>query len=449
MASAQAPLGSTQIAVALPSISLGLGADLVLITSLLVTGYLVVNVIGQGPGGKLSDLLGHPRTLNLGMGLYALGALIGLVAPGVPLLVVSRCTMAAAGALVVPATLALLRLHMPPERRGRIFGLFGATMGFSAAVGPALGGELVSLFGWRSIFLASLPFLAVAALLIRLYPLPLSPARTPRSGGSIIRSFDMSGVALLALALTLLVVATKQDGAFRLALLASAALAGVVFVLWELRASEPVLEPRLFQNASFAAGTSITALQNFAMYGLLFQLPQFFEHFSKATPREVGYMLFAMMVGMVFASPAGGRLTDHLGARKAALLGVVPLMAGALLLCRLGSFDSPRDALLALLLFGIGMGLCSAPSQSSSMSSVPPEHAGMAAGASSTMRYLGGISSILVLGMVLGSDTVVNVERHELMAWIFAAAVAASAAVSLRLPVRYRATAEAAGKRPS
>ena len=122
IASAQAPLGSTLIAVALPSVGAGLQIDVMLATSLLVSSYLIVNILLQAPGGKLSDVVGHSRILWIGMTLFGLGAVTGLVAPGLGLLTAARCIMAVGGALVVPATLALLRIHVPVERRGRIFG---------------------------------------------------------------------------------------------------------------------------------------------------------------------------------------------------------------------------------------------------------------------------------------------------------------------------------------
>ena len=439
IAAAQAPLGSTLIAVALPSISLGFDADLVLVTGLLVTAYLTVNVVGQGPAGKLGDQLGHARIFRIGMALYALGALIGVVAPAIWLLVVSRCTMAAAGAMVVPSTLALLRVHMPAERQGRVFGLFGATMAFSAAVGPVLGGVLVGLFGWRSIFLASLPFLAVATVMLRLHPLPGSAASSRGPTKARLAGFDLPGVAFLTVALSLFIVASKADGAARLILIVMAGIGAVGFVLWELRAQAPVLDPRLFRNSAFVAGTGIIALQNFAMYGLLFQLPQFFEKYRDAAPIAVGVMLFTMMIGMVGASPIGGRMSDRFGPRLTALAGATPLLLGLLLLSRLVAFSTPFDAAPGLLLCGIGLGLCTAPAQASSMSSVPRERAGMAAGTSSTMRYLGGIASILVLGLVLGNNDLVSAARHEAMVWIFVCAAGASAVLAAWLPTRVRA----------
>ncbi len=434
IASAQAPLGSTLIAVALPSIGIGIGADLVLITGLLVTGYLVVNVVCQGPAGKVSDLVGHSRILWTGIALYVTGAAFGLLAQGVSLLFVSRCMMAAAGALVVPATLALLRLHVPQERRGRIFGLFGATMGIAAAGGPALGGEIVTLFGWRAVFLANLPFLALSAFLLHIYPLPAGNVPTQRSLRGLTKSLDFAGIGLLALSLVFLIVASKLHGAVFAAVLLAAAVAGGTFVAWEAKTVAPVFDPHLFALPAFAAGTLMIALQNFAMYGLLFQLPQFFSLFRGAQPREIGYMLFLMMVGMVIAAQVGGLLTDRIGARRTALFGSLLLLSGVVQLWRLGSYETPTDALAALLMFGLGQGLCNSPAQAASMGAVEPGKAGMAAGVSSTMRYLGGIMSILVLGAVLGSDNDVSVARHEVMIHLCTSAIVLSALLSRRLP---------------
>jgi MFS family permease len=141
---------------------------------------------------------------------------------------------------------------------------------------------------------------------------------------------------------------------------------------------------------------------------------------------------------MVGASPIGGRLTDRIGPRRSALIGSSVLLSGSLMLCRLADFDTPAGALLPLLVFGIGMGLCSAPAQTSCMAAVKPAQAGMAAGASSTARYLGGIATILVLGAVLGSSASATVGQHEVMQWLFAGAVLISVGAGFYLPGQFR-----------
>lgn len=437
LASSQNPFASTLIAVALPSIGHDMVVDLVLATSLLVTSYFVVNIVLQGPGGRFSDVFGHARTLWVGLGLYVFGGLAGFMAPHIALLVASRCLMAAGGALVIPATMALLRLHVPVQRRGQVFGLFSANMGLSAALGPPLGGELVSHFGWRAIYLANLPFILVVALLLWYRPLPAAPAFPPEGEGAAgpgLRDLDFTGLALLAASLTLLVVGGKEGDLLRVALLVLAGAAGIAFVRRQWRAAEPVLDVRLFRTPAFAAGAGIIGLQNFAMYALLFEFPQFFERFRGTPPREVGYTLFTMMVGMVLMAPVGGRLMDRFGARRIGLLGSGLLLAGCLLLTRIAGFAAPADAVPALLCFGMGLGLCSAPAQSSAMSAIAPQQAGMAAAVTSTLRYLGGIVGVVVLAMVLGSNAAVTEGRHALMMVLFAIAVALSGVLCLRLP---------------
>jgi len=212
MASAQAPLGSTLIAVALPSISPAISADLVLITGLLVTGYLVVNVVCLGPAGKISDVVGHSRILWTGIGLYLVGAAFGVMAQGVSFLFLSRCLMAVAGALVVPAT---------PRPVATACGR-GATRPYLWTVWR-YDGNCCSLracpgrrdrepFGWRAVFIANVPFLAVSALLLHRYPLPAGSTAAQRPLRKLTRSLDFMGIGLLALSLTLLIVSSKLDG---------------------------------------------------------------------------------------------------------------------------------------------------------------------------------------------------------------------------------------------
>jgi MFS family permease len=437
LAAAQAPLGSTMIAVALPSLSHALQRDLALVTSLLVTSYLIVNIVGQSPGGKLGDVIGHARTVHLGMALQAVGALVGLLASQLTLLVVSRCTMALGGALVMPATMALLRVHIAIERRGQIFGLVGATMSLSAAIGPPLGGELVSRFGWRAIFFVSLPCLAVAAALTRLSPLPPPVAVARTSLREFLRGFDWLGTLLLAVSLAALVVGSKLDGTGRGLSVAACLGTAVIFILWELRCKSPILDPRLFKEGAFTAGSSIVALTNFSMYGLLFLLPQFFEQLRGATPKEVGRVLFIMMAVTFVTSPLGGRLNDRIGARMTALAGLVPILLSVLLLRNLSGLRVPLDATFPLVVLGFGIGLSSAPAQASAMSSVSSERSGMAAGATSTMRYLGGVISVLMLSAILGgAGGASHVDAYETAIRAFAVAAALAAATCLALPGR-------------
>jgi EmrB/QacA subfamily drug resistance transporter len=423
------PLNSTMIAVALPSIGRDFDAGLGTLSQWLVTSYLLVGIVLQSPGGKLGDVWGHRRVLAAGQALFALGALTGFFARHVALLSLARMLMATAGAVITPAAMALLRNGLPVDRRARAFGLFGAMMSLAAAMGPMLGGELVSRLGWSFIFLVNLPLLFVSVVLTRGEP-PAEPIPTQRP------AFDLVGSVLLGAGLALIVLGTKSPGPWNLALPAVGL--GVLGVLyrWERRQSHPVIDFQLFRSRPFSAGSAIIALQNLAMYGLLFQLPYLFtQRFGEDTGRT-GRTLLAMMAMMTLGTPLGGRLSERLGARTTAVSGALLGVVGMALL-GLRTVDSPNEALVPLMLLGFGLSLGNAPSQAAAMSGVDRARSGMAAGVMSTTRYLGGVVGIAILGAVLSQGVAAATERqhHTAMAF-FGVSLALSAAAGLALPRR-------------
>lgn len=266
LAAAQMPFGSTMIAVALPSMAAGFAVDIVSMASLLVTGYIVVSLVTQGPGGRLGDLFGQQRTLWLGMALYTVAALLAFFSPNLTVLVVARLMAGIAGALTLPASMALLRNGVRPERRGRIFGLYGATLALSTALGPFVGGELLTWFSWRAVFLANLPFLVLIALVWWLRPLELPPTpATTSKRGSLATRLDLAGVAWLTLALVLLMTLFKVDENLRVAQFVAFLMAAAAFVLTERKARHAVFDAALFRKPAFANGCLGMAAQKFVL----------------------------------------------------------------------------------------------------------------------------------------------------------------------------------------
>jgi MFS family permease len=432
LSAALVPLGSTMVAVALAAIGHDLQADAAALTQWLVNSYLLVGIVLLGPAGKLVDRWGVDRALLLGQALFAVGAGLGFLGGSLALLVAARVTMAAGGALLVPATMAALRHATEPERRARVFGAFGAGMGLAAALGPLVGGVLVDSFGWRSIFLANLPVLAVAAPLVR----GVAVTRPGPGGGP----FDWVGSALLATGLTLAIAGSRIGGAGAMALCALGGAVLLAFVRWERRTDDPVLDPALFGHPSFAAGAGVVALHNWVMYALVFQLPLWFGSLTGSGSAEIGRALIAMMLSMVVCAPVGGRASERLGARAVAVPGTLAALAGLLLLTRLGPLDAPPDAVPALILIGAGLGLASAPTQSSALGAIPRRQSGMAAGALSTMRYLGGVIGIGLLGATLrdlaGASSAALLAAHQQAVWLYCAVMLASTLLAALLPGR-------------
>ena len=451
LAASLSPLGSTMIAVALPSIGAELGIGSGALTQWLVSSYLIVGIAAMSPGGKLGDRIGHRRALVIGMSIYGAGSIVGFVVANLPSLAFARVAMALGGAMAVPATMALLRNLVPPERRARTFGYFGSVMGTAAGIGPLVGGELTALFGWRSVFIANIPVILLAYFLIRRStrseePSPSaaeakasSQSETASESASRASSdrqaprFDVLGSVLLAIGLTLLVVAAQNTGSTAMGSGLGAAVLLTVFVWWERRVAEPVLDLRLFMEPTFAASSAVIGFQNLAMYALLFQLPIFFEQVRGTEAGTTGRTIIGMMIAMVIFSPLGGRVSESVGIRTTAFVGTATSLAGLYLLSDFGALQSPSDALIGLALMGAGLGLSSAPSQAAAMSAVRHDNAGMAGGAVSTARYIGGVIGISALGYVLGGEQA-GVDAHSAAAAVYSVALVLAAISSLALP---------------
>ncbi|MDI1430113.1 MFS transporter [Polyangium sorediatum] len=441
LSAALGPLNSTMVAVALPEMSRTLPADSGALRQALVTSYLLTNIVLQSPGGKLGDRLGHRRALAIGQLLLAAGAALAYLWPVLPALSVARIVMAAGGAILAPSATALLRTELPPELRGRAFGAFGAVMGIAAGTGPTIGAQLVGHFGWTSIFLVNVPVLLLAAALAHLgAPTASQAPAAPRA------RFDLLGSILLGAALAALVLGLERTHLRWAAVVG--ALGFVPFVLWERRVADPVVDFSLFKQRAFVGGSLIIALQNFAMYSTIFELPQVAGRLFHVGPRDVGAVLLSMMGTMVVTSPFAGRGTDRFGARAVALVGCSLALAGTALLA-LRPLHALSDAIPALVMLGAGLGLSSAPSQSAAMSDIPREKSGMAAGLTSTMRYIGGVAGLTVLGLVLTDRPAPDVIMHEhtTAMSIYGAALLLTLGCTFLLPGRAATPAPAASAR--
>jgi len=430
------PLNSTMIAVAVPSIAREYEHSSATVTQALVATYLIAAIALQSPGGKLGDRIGHWRVFALGQTVIAAGALIGFLAPTLTVLAASRILMATGGALVVPATVALMRIELPEERRGRAFGSFGASMAFAAALGPILGGILVDAFGWQAVFLANLPVLAVSALLAVSVEHRTRPSSKPAA-------FDWPGSVLLTGALVLLVLGAQHNDAGALAPLVVAALLMLAFAWWEGRADDPVVAFDLFTSVPFTAGTLLIGLQNLVMYALIFELPLVLEDRFDLKARETGQLLIFLMVAMVLMSLVAGRLTDLIGPRPLAVGGSAVCLVGIVVLLR-SDLPHAGSVRLPLALLGVGLGLSGPAAQTASLSAVDAARSGMAAGVSSTMRYLGGVAGIALLGQMLdlhGSRARVLSEHHSVVA-VFTGVLVVALACALVLPGRARVRPE-------
>lgn len=267
-------------------------------------------------------------------------------------------------------------------------------MSLAAGAGPIVGGELVRVFGWSSVFLANLPVLAVSALLAIGAP---RPAR-PRPVGDV--RFDRVGTMLLTAGLIALVTGVEDSFGGGPLVVGLAVVLLLSFVLWERRAPDPVIAFSLFRSRTYTAGTLLIALQNLVMVALLFEIPMLLDALFSLDAEGTGQLLAFMMLTMVTSSLAAGWLTDRLGSRPVAVTGTLACIV-AIALMRVNALSIPGDLRVPLALLGLGLGLATPAAQSAALAGVAGRMSGMAAGVGSTVRYLGGIVGVALLVRVV------------------------------------------------
>lgn len=425
LASALAPLGSTSIAVAMPQIAQFMGVDVGTTTQLLVGGYLLISVIGQAPAGKLGDIIGYQKALYIGLAIFMLGSLLGYLVRSIETVLIARMMMAAASAMIVPNASAMLRTQLPESMLPFAYGIFGATMGGAAAVGPLLGGTLTQFFDWPAIFLVNVPWALVALGLIVL----TSKKQADQPKGRL----DLRSTVLLAFAIGGLQAGFLGETVALRFLIPGLCL--LTLFLWlQLRVEDPVFNPRFFKRPAYLAAGLTTSLSNFTMYAILFQLPIFFVDLRGVAEIQIASALTAMTLCMMIGGPLSGVAARYIGIRYTAMLAAMTNLLGLYLYSDLESALLPLDLLLPMALMGFAIGMASPVVQSAGMLAIEKEYAGMAAGGLSTMRYFGGTIGISMLSLQLRSTGGTTLEQHLSVIPFYAGALLIVLAAAFLLP---------------
>ena len=424
------PLNSTMVAVALPALSAEFDAPASRVTLTVVTGYLVATLVSQVPSGSIADRVGYSRALGIGRLLFLAGALAGTLAPSLLVVVIGRLLMALGGSLIIPTTMALVRVAVPDARRARAFGTLGAVLGGAAAIGPAIGAWMLTHFGWRSLFVINVPMVLASfavqwighrtatATIVR-------PAATPAS-------FDWIGSLLIGATLVLLTFATRAALPAAVWLATTGMAAFALLITHERRVAAPVLRLSLFGERAFVAGSGVIAAQNLSMYSLVVLVPFQFGSPAGADP-QLGLAIIAMTATMAVTSPLGGLLADRFGARAVVMVGGAAGGLGVVGLMQLPPSSGAVAIGSRLLLVGLGLGLSIGPAQAVALKSIEARHSGIASATLSMLRYLGAVIGTVVIGYAVASGADADM-RHRTALIIFAAAFALSSALAAMFP---------------
>ncbi|MFF2615774.1 MFS transporter [Kitasatospora sp. NPDC058046] len=374
------------------------------------TGYLVTVAALLVFAGRLGDRYGHRRVFALGVTGFATASLGIAVAPGIGWVVALRVLQGAAGALLQPATLGMLRAAWPADRLAGPIAIRTAAIGLAAAAGPLVGGALTAHLGWRSVFLLGL--LPAAAALLAALAVPAgagspdtrSPAaeRGNRHGsehdGRHGSRLDLPGAALLALALALLVqsLVTLPDTGRPLVPLLGLTAAGVlalVLVRHERRTADPLLPPALLRSTAVAPPLVVLLAASAALQGTLFPATYYLQDVLGLDPLRSALRAVPLAVTMILAAPGSAWLAKRHGERAVVLPGMALITTGALLTALLGTGTGTGTGTLAIggcfALLGTGFGAVMATATTMVVRGAAAARAGVAGGLQQTVLNIG------------------------------------------------------------
>jgi EmrB/QacA subfamily drug resistance transporter len=352
--------------------------------------------------GSISDRLGRKGALLTGLGIFAAGSLLGSRASSSGQLIAVRGLIGLGAAVIFPATLSILtNVFTDRSERAKAIGLWGAMTGVGVAAGPICGGWLLERFWWGSVFAALVPVAAVvAAMTARWVPSSRDP-NTPR--------LDLVGLAMSTATIGTLVftiIEAPDVGWLTARTLASFAIvAGLlaVFVRFERRVAEPMLDVDLFRNLRFTAASGSVTISFFALFGFVFMVTQYFQFLKGYSPFSTGLRLLPVALSVGAASIIGTKLAVRLGNKAVVSTGLAS-MGIAFLWISTASIATPYLELAGqMLVLGVGMGLTSAPATEAIMGVVPKEKAGIGSAINDTTRELGGTLGVAVIGSVFAS----------------------------------------------
>jgi len=429
-------LDNLVVTTALPVIREDLGASLSQL-EWTVNAYTLTFAVLLLTGAALGDRFGRRLLFSIGIGVFTVASAAAALAPSATALDVARAGQGIGGAIVIPLTLTLLSAAVPAEKRGLALGAWGGIGGLAVAIGPLVGGAVVSGISWHWIFWLNVP---IGLVLAPLAFVRLNESRGPSS------KLDLPGLALVSSGLFGIVWGLVRGNDVGWASseivgsLAAGAIVTTLFVLWELRTAAPMLPMRFFRNRVFALTNVASLFMFFGMFGSIFLLAQFFQTVQGYSPLQSGLRILPWTAMPIFVAPIAGALSDRIGGHRLMGAGLTLQAIGLAWIAHVSTPTTPYADLVApFFLSGIGMALFFAPVANVVLSAVRPQEEGQASGANNAIRELGGVFGVAVLASIFSryggyADGASFTHGMSISVWVGAAIVLAGAVASFAIP---------------
>jgi EmrB/QacA subfamily drug resistance transporter len=394
------PFDLSGVTIALPRIGAEFAMDAVAL-SWVPTAYLLASAVFLVPFGRIADIYGRKKIFIIGLSIFTLSSLLMVFSISPLMIILLRIVQGMGSALIFGTAVAILTSSTPPQRRGKALGIYTTSVYLGLTLGPFLGGFMTQHLGWRSIFLVNVP-LGIFTIALIMWKLK---GEWADSRGE---EFDYTGTLLYAVTLIALIYGLSELPAISggTLILVSFIVLGV-FLWWETRKKNPLLDMQLFRENRVFALSNLAALINYgATFSITFFLSLYLQYIWSLTPDQAGLILVIQPFVMAVLSSPAGRLSDRIDPGRVASVGMGLNAVGLLMLSFLDVNTSIPLLLAALVILGFGFALFASPNTNAIMGSVIPKYYGVASGTLGTMRLVGQMLSmgiaIMIFALIIG-----------------------------------------------
>ena len=417
----------TIVNVALPAIRQSLHASLSGLQWSVDAYTLVIGSLLMA-SGSTADRFGRRRVFQIGLVLFTVGSLLCSLAPSVTALVIFRCLQALGGSMLNPVALSIVsNTFTEPRARARAMGVWAAVFGISLALGPVVGGLLVTAVSWRAIFWINVPIGIAAIVLTQLF--------VPESKAATARRFDPWGQLLIIVLLATLTYGVIEGPSHGwaspliVAMFAASAAAAVALVLVESRRRQPLIEVRFFRSVPFSGASVIAVLAFSVLAGFLFLNTLYLQEDRGYSALHAGLLTLPMAAMICVFAPVSGRLVGTRGPRLPLVLSGLASAVSLTLLTRLSGSTSLAYLLVCYVLLGLACGLVSAPIANTAVSGMPDSQAGVAASVASASRQTGNALGVAITGSIVAGASAAGLASASHAAWAVLAGCGLAVAV--------------------
>jgi len=394
-------LDMTVLNVALPTLAVDLQAS----TSELqwmANAYNLVLAAALLPAGMIGDRYGRKRCLILSLILFGAASIACALSDSAEMLIAMRAFLGLGAAFLIPLSMSVLPVLFKDEERSKAMTVWATANMLGIPLGPIIGGWLLQHYAWGSVFLLNIPFVLIALAAVSwLMPESRSEAR---------HRFDLPGIFTSSIGLVGITYGVTRagergwDDPASLVLFAVGIVMVAVFIYWQARAASPLIELSLFRYRSFTWGSILATLVSFALFGLLFTLPLFFQAVGGADTLGTGLRLLPLIGGLIVGAKAADRLLTAAGANRVAAAGFAVMAAGLLLGCLTNTASGFGFVALWITISGAGLGLTLPTVMTSALGQLTAERSGVGSALIMAMRQVGGAIGIALLGSAMNSS---------------------------------------------